>query len=91
MSKRDRLRRKLKNNPKSATRQELETLLLNYGFVLDRIKGSHHIYLYENQDVTERLVLPFHGQKIKTFYVALTIQILDRLFPNEDLTGDDNA
>jgi hypothetical protein len=37
MSKRGKLRQKLRNNPKNATKQDVETLLLSYGFVLDRV------------------------------------------------------
>jgi predicted RNA binding protein YcfA (HicA-like mRNA interferase family) len=38
------------------TAKEAETLLFEYGFVLDRQKGSHRIYKKENQ----RMVIPHH-------------------------------
>jgi len=38
------------------TAKEAEKLLFEYGFVLDRQKGSHRIYKKENQ----RMVIPHH-------------------------------
>ena len=38
------------------TAKETEKLLFEYGFVLDRQKGSHRIYKKENQ----RMVIPHH-------------------------------
>ena len=38
------------------TAQEAEKLLFEYGFILDRQKGSHRIYKKENQ----RIVIPHH-------------------------------
>ena len=42
------------------TAKEAETLLLKSGFILIRIKGSHHIYIKENN----RIILPFHAKKV---------------------------
>lgn len=53
------------------TAQEAENLLLKAGFVLLRSKGSHHIYLKDNQ----RIVLPFHAGKI--LHPKIAKQVLD--------------
>lgn len=42
------------------TAKEAEVLLLQYGFVLDRQKGSHRIYKKTNQ----RMVIPHHSGEI---------------------------
>lgn len=42
------------------TAQEAEELLDDAGFVLERITGSHHIYVKGSR----RAVIPFHGTKI---------------------------
>ena len=42
------------------TANEAEKLLFEYGFVLDRQKGSHRIYKKENQ----RMVLPHHVDEV---------------------------
>jgi len=89
MSKRDKLRRKLHNNPKGRTRQEIETLLGYYGFYLDRVTGSHHVFIVQIEETNHRLVIPIHGQAVKTVYVKQVIEKLDELFPTETEDGDD--
>jgi len=42
------------------TAKEAERLLLNAGFVIDRQKGSHRIYIKNNC----RMVIPHHSGKI---------------------------
>jgi predicted RNA binding protein YcfA (HicA-like mRNA interferase family) len=39
--------------------KEAERLLLAFGFLLQRTKGSHRIYFKERK----RIVIPFHGSK----------------------------
>jgi predicted RNA binding protein YcfA (HicA-like mRNA interferase family) len=93
MSKRDKLRRKLRNNPKSRTKQEIETLLGQFGFVLDRVSGSHHVFILRLGDATHRIVVPIHAQTVKSVYVKQVIEKIDELFPTEnsgDSPGDDD-
>jgi len=87
MSKREKLRRKLRNNPAQANMQEVETLLFRFGFILARIVGSHHIYEYEGNGIFQQIVIPFHGRQVKTVYVRRAVEIIDALFPED--TGDD--
>lgn len=42
----------------SLTPKQVLKILLNCGFIVDRIKGSHHI-LY-NEDTGKRVVIPMH-------------------------------
>ena len=91
MSKRGKLRQKLRNNPRNATKQDIETLLLGYGFVLDRVSGSHHIYTYKVDDVTHRLVIPFHGQKVKVDYVLWALEVLDEIEAGESDDDSEDA
>ncbi len=44
MSKRKKLLDKLRNNPRAARFEDLQTVLTHSGFVLARIAGSHFIY-----------------------------------------------
>jgi predicted RNA binding protein YcfA (HicA-like mRNA interferase family) len=89
MSKRDKLRRKLRNNPRDATMQEVETLLLRFDFVLERVSGSHHIYRYNGVPV-RKIVIPLHGRKVKEVYVKRAIDLLDTIFPADELYEEDN-
>lgn len=43
--------------------QELAKVLEKKGFNLDRINGSHHIYIHPETNVT--IVIPFHKKKMK--------------------------
>lgn len=86
MSKRDKLRRKLRNNPKGVRFSDLETLLLSFGFTLARIKGSHHFFQYRQGTVHAIMIVPVHGRSVKPQYVKDSLDILDQLFP-EDTQG----
>ena len=44
------------------TPQKIEKLLFGNGFVLDRIKGSHHIYINRIKKVM--IVVPFHKKDL---------------------------
>jgi predicted RNA binding protein YcfA (HicA-like mRNA interferase family) len=85
MTKRDKLRQKLRNSQKSVKFTELETLLLRFGFMLTRVKGSHHFYQYLQDDINEIIVVPLHGNEVKPKYVKDAIVLLDELYPVEDV------
>lgn len=68
--------------------QEVETLLMRFGFRLERVSGSHHIYRYNDVEQIRKVVVPLHGRKVKPFYVQQVVQVLDELFP-EEVTGDE--
>ncbi len=87
MSKRDKLRNKLRNNPKGIKFSELETLLLRFGFRLVRVKGSHHFFEYQLGDNSAIVVVPLHGNQVKTQYVKDVIEILDELFPEKETSA----
>ncbi|MGV0023543.1 type II toxin-antitoxin system HicA family toxin [Phormidesmis priestleyi] len=75
MSKREKLREKLKNNPNDATFSEIRKLLEQEGFLLDRITGSHHIFIKD--EVT--FVVPVHNNRVKTIYVKRVIELIEQV------------
>jgi predicted RNA binding protein YcfA (HicA-like mRNA interferase family) len=83
MSKRDKLRRKLRNNPKGVKFAEIETLLARFGFRLVRIKGSHHFFEYKQGELNAIVVVPAHSNQVKPHYVIVALDLLDKLFPEE--------
>ncbi len=91
MSKWDKLRRKLRNNSRNIKFSELETLLVNFGFALIRVTGSHPIYRYSRQTETAKLVIPVHGNAVKPEYVTAVIEALDALFPEVEAGEKDDA
>lgn len=79
MSKREKLHKRLKNNPNSSTFSDIRKLLEQEGFALDRITGSHHIFTKD--EIT--FVVPVHNRKVKTIYVK---RVLDLIEQTENLT-----
>jgi predicted RNA binding protein YcfA (HicA-like mRNA interferase family) len=73
MSKREKLRARLKNNPTDVTFADLRTLLEQEGFLLDRVTGSHHVF---TKDETT-FVVPVHNNRIKTIYVKRAIELIE--------------
>lgn len=88
MPKRDKLRNKLRNNPKAARFSQIETLLLSFGFTLDRVRGSHHTFLYRDDENKIRIVVPVHGNKVASFYVKEVLDILDEHFLENQEGGE---
>lgn len=76
MTRRTKLFDKIKNNPTGVTFAEIETLLLREGFELDRIAGSHHVFI--RGDIT--FVIPRHGKQVKSIYVKRVIELLSEDF-----------
>lgn len=91
MTKREKLRSKLRNNPTEATMQDVETLLIRFGFVLDRVSGSHHLFVWRQAEVYRSIGIPLHGRKVKKAYVKKVIDLLDELFPLEDDSLEEKA
>jgi predicted RNA binding protein YcfA (HicA-like mRNA interferase family) len=89
MSKREKLRQRLRNNPKDATLQQVETLLSSFGFSRVRIQGSHHIYEYDDGTIIKKVVVPVHGTKVKSVYVKRVIRLIDSFVSEENGDGTD--
>ena len=94
MTKREKLRNKIRNNPKSVRFSELEGLLLQFGFELVRIKGSHHFFERTRGSYRDIVVVPVHGNHVKPVYVKDVLEILDSLAVNDvdsekDISEDD--
>jgi predicted RNA binding protein YcfA (HicA-like mRNA interferase family) len=59
------------------TAKEAEKLLLQAGFELNRVKGSHYIYKRDS----ERVVVPYHTGKI--LHPKIIKQVLDAVLDDE--------
>lgn len=64
---------RLKKNPKGATFDDLRRLLLQEGFKLDRVTGSHHIF--KRPGIT--FVIPVHKNRVKSVYVKRVVQLIE--------------
>lgn len=90
MGKRDKLRRKLRNNPRGVKFSDLETLLLRFGFRRVRVQGSHHVFEYKQGDQEGIVVVPSHRNDVRFQYVMDALDVLDELFPEAEEDKDDD-
>ncbi|MDP3047287.1 MAG: type II toxin-antitoxin system HicA family toxin [Chloroflexota bacterium] len=75
MTQREKLLRKLRNNPRNVSFETLDTLLKAYGFEMRAGAGSHRTYRRSN--CAHVLTIP-HATPLDTRYVKLAIQFIDR-------------
>jgi predicted RNA binding protein YcfA (HicA-like mRNA interferase family) len=85
MAKRDKRLQKLRQNQKSVSYDDLKQVLLDHGFEIDRVAGSHHIFQVTADGVTYTLNVPVHGD-VKPVYIRQALSIIDRLTPVDDTT-----
>lgn len=72
---------KLLENPKEATLSEIVIVLRDFGYELERIKGSHFIFKGVKGDI---IILPAHNNKVKKYYIKTIIQKIYNLFYEEN-------
>jgi predicted RNA binding protein YcfA (HicA-like mRNA interferase family) len=75
MTKREKLRERLKNNPNNVRFSDIRKLLEYEDFKLDRVTGSHHIFI-KGELI---LVIPVHNNKVKTVYVKRVLELIDQI------------
>uniref|UniRef100_B8HW06 YcfA family protein n=1 Tax=Cyanothece sp. (strain PCC 7425 / ATCC 29141) TaxID=395961 RepID=B8HW06_CYAP4 len=80
MSKREKLRERLKNNPNNVTFSDIQKLLEQEEFVLDRVRGSHYIFT-KNEMI---FVVPVHNNKVKSIYVKRVIELIEQIEDHTD-------
>lgn len=80
MSKRSKLFERLKVSPQGATFAVIRKLLLQEGFELDRVTGSHHIF--KSGAVT--FVIPVHNNRVKAVYVRRVIELIEQAQGEEE-------
>lgn len=71
-------RRRLANRPNDVRFEEVERLLGLYGWELDTIRGSHHVFKRDGKDL---ISIPLRRPRILAAYVRRVL----------DLTGEDDA
>lgn len=74
MTKREKLRERLRNNPNNVRFSDIRKLLEYEDFALDRITGSHHIFV-KGELI---LVIPVHSNKVKGVYVKRVLELIDQ-------------
>ncbi len=76
MTKADKKNQRIRSNPKNIKFQDFASWLEDNGFILDRISGSHHIYVHPNIET------PINAQKkkdgkAKAYQIKQAIKLID--------------
>lgn len=77
MSKKEKLLKKIRNNPRVVRFEELDKILIGVGFERSQPKGgsSHYTYTLEDKLIT----IPYKRPHVKVVYVKAVIRILEDL------------
>ena len=76
MTKADKLNNKIRRNPNNVKFQDLISWLENNGFSLDRVNGSHHIFVHPIIETPINIQKKKDGTA-KTYQVKKAIKIID--------------
>jgi predicted RNA binding protein YcfA (HicA-like mRNA interferase family) len=76
MTKADKKNQKIRRNPKSVKFQDLVSFLEDYGFSLDRVSGSHHVFVHPDIDSPINIQKKKDGTA-KAYQVKQAIKIID--------------
>jgi predicted RNA binding protein YcfA (HicA-like mRNA interferase family) len=79
MSRRAKRLARLRQNPQNASFQDLRRVLEDYGFVLDRVIGSHYIFYVTIGGKVWRLTVPLKKPHLKAVYVKEALKIIDEI------------
>jgi predicted RNA binding protein YcfA (HicA-like mRNA interferase family) len=87
MSKRQKRRQKIAQNPVNVQFEELRKLLEDYGFELRRTRGSHHTFVGYIEDEKVSLVVPYK-KPLNPVYVNKALKLIDEI---EALESDSHS
>jgi len=75
LSKLKKLLERIRNNPKNVRFEELDKILIHYGFTKRQSSGGSSHYYYTKGE--KLLSVPFHKPHIKVIYVERAIELLE--------------
>jgi len=81
MTQRDKLRAKIRSQPKNVWFDELQTLLGYYGYRLVRVSGSHHRFQRQG---SPPVTISRHGAHVHSAAVDEVLRILDSLIGDDE-------
>jgi len=53
------------------------------------VSGSHHLFVYREEQTYRSIAIPLHGRKVKKIYVEKALDLIDELFPIEGETNEE--
>lgn len=88
MTKREKRLRKIRQNPKNVSFEDLRKVLEDFGFELKRSSGSHHSFSIIIEGEPHLLVIPYR-RPVKTVYVREALKLIDHLIEEEREENDE--
>jgi predicted RNA binding protein YcfA (HicA-like mRNA interferase family) len=88
MSKRKKRLERIRQNPKHVTKEAVEQVLTDYGFIKREGKGSHTVYQHPNEATP--LVIAVHGKHVPAYIVKQVVLALDRVIEQEQVDDDES-
>lgn len=85
MAKRDKLLKRIRNNPKQVSFRDLRRLLESFGFELDHVTGSHYIFLGNVAKEPVRISIPFKRGTLREVYVKDVLTLIEQI----EMQGED--
>jgi predicted RNA binding protein YcfA (HicA-like mRNA interferase family) len=81
MTKREKRLEKVRQNPKHASKDVLDQILSDYGFVRREGKGSHTVYQHPGQETP--IVVAAHGKHVPAYIVKQVLDAIDHVIEQE--------
>ena len=78
MSKSEKLLARIRNDPKNVSFEDLDKILIQFGFTCRQPKGgsSHHVYTFGDYPP---ITVPFKRPHVKQIYVKKVLELLDQI------------
>lgn len=80
---------RLRNNPKNVSLEDLISLLASYGIILERVRGSHHVFNAQVGDKVYTLPIPFQ-RPLKAIYVKKALELIELIEAAQQNGEDDD-
>jgi hypothetical protein len=88
MSKFEKLLERIRNNPKTVSFEELDRILIRYGFTCRQPRGGSSHYVYTLGDYPS-ITVPYKRPFVKQIYVKKVIEILEQI--EEDFIDEEDV
>jgi predicted RNA binding protein YcfA (HicA-like mRNA interferase family) len=89
MSKREKRLSKIRQNPKHVSKDELDQVLVDYGFINREGKGSHTVYQHPGEETP--IVVAVHGKHVPAYIVKQVLAAIDRIDQQEEFDDSDES
>jgi len=89
MSKRQKCLSKIRQNPKNVSKDELDQVLADYGFINRQGKGSHTVYQHPEEETP--IVVAVHGKHVPAYIVKQVLSAIDRISQQEESDDGDES